>query len=652
MKFLKLISLMTLLGLHACHLWATEATQNVNFVDSQHFESGSYINEQARYFIDQNFLSPQEVIRKRLELFPQKSGVPRYIPETTNPVWVLLELNYAARPEQLLFVFTTPWPDRVDFYLINDKIEILEHQIAGDRVPFDKRIVYYRLPTFKPSLKQGEYYLLFRIHTTGPVLPEIRVLHASEFFKIMVQEHYLIAACLGSLIVIGIYNFFLYLSIRDKSYLYYTFYIVSLFFSMGFVQGAFIYYDPTRNGTTWSTNTGIYISINMCCLTAILFCKKFLNMADYMRYMEKFLNIFNIFVVICIFGVMFINYKIFSKLTLLNSMVVTSSLLMASFIAASRGYKPAFFFIPAWTLFLASTLIISLAVSGVGHFTAHQTKYQLIGAAIEGVILSFALGYRIKLIKQKEDEERAKKDHYFSQMEKVFHPHQLLMMQSGKALEDTMPIKSSTACIIAFDIANSSQIGHTTNHRFFEAVLTKCHSLMNQNYIATEMQANAFRIKEVGDGFLCSVGFPFKTPNGEALESFSYKLALQFIEIFKKEVATHFMEAEQFCGIGIAKGEVFGYFPASGPKEYDLFGDSIVLATRYENMRKVLLKNQHAADIIVIQEHVYQGLTADEQLDFVEINLKQAGLKVRDDKMAERLYYRIVKSLECTDLAV
>ena len=69
---------------------------------------------------------------------------------------------------------------------------------------------------------------------------------------------------------------------------------------------------------------------------------------------------------------------------------------------------------------------------------------------------------------------------------------------------------------------------------------------------------SSFRIKEMGDGFLCSIGFPFAVPDqifAAALE-FSYR----FHKILQ-DSAQRYLERTLNCGIGISYGEIGGFFP-------------------------------------------------------------------------------------------
>lgn len=71
-----------------------------------------------------------------------------------------------------------------------------------------------------------------------------------------------------------------------------------------------------------------------------------------------------------------------------------------------------------------------------------------------------------------------------------------------------------------------------------------------------------------------------------------------------------------------------------------MYGKAIILATRYEAMRKRLVKNQFEHSMFV-QESVYQQLPDQmrENFDCLELGSKYI---VRDDQSATRLYYRLV----------
>ena len=103
----------------------------------------------------------------------------------------------------------------------------------------------------------------------------------------------------------------------------------------------------------------------------------------------------------------------------------------------------------------------------------------------------------------------ASKIHAYQQMGKLLYRHQIVGYRSGPTLEETMPVGTSKAAVISFDVQNSAALGHGRSHEFFESINKKSYELMIGHYEVETRSSDAFLIKEMGDGFLCSVGFPF-----------------------------------------------------------------------------------------------------------------------------------------------
>ncbi len=95
-------------------------------------------------------------------------------------------------------------------------------------------------------------------------------------------------------------------------------------------------------------------------------------------------------------------------------------------------------------------------------------------------------------------------------------------------------------------------------------------------------------------------------------------------------------------GFGIALDTLIGFYPESGTKEYDIFGKALVLATRYEGMRKTLFESEKSRSVLIIQELVYQSLDPSHRAGFICLDLKERDIVVRDDSAATKLYYRFL----------
>ncbi len=120
-------------------------------------------------------------------------------------------------------------------------------------------------------------------------------------------------------------------------------------------------------------------------------------------------------------------------------------------------------------------------------------------------------------------------------------------IRSGIELENTMPTTSGRACVISFDIIGSSKIKHIRDKEFFRNVFTRCNAIMSEGYDGKNLKANAYRVKEMGDGFLCSVGYPFQSmtvnPTNEAID-----LAKRFAQVLSEEAAILHSKTPIACG--------------------------------------------------------------------------------------------------------
>jgi class 3 adenylate cyclase len=311
--------------------------------------------------------------------------------------------------------------------------------------------------------------------------------------------------------------------------------------------------------------------------------------------------------------------------------------------AALSGYRPAVYL-------SIGTLALTLSIAGF----AIEVYFKINPLLAQGVILGFIfeIGFFtlaiLNKITLKEKLAKAESDHAFKQLSKVFYPHQIKQIRQSAELEQTMPTGPGKACVISFDIIGSSRIHHEKAKDFFRNVFLRCNEIMMEGYDGTELRANAYRIKEMGDGFLCSVGYPFKSRTGHIAKD-TLELAYRFYEAFQDEMRRLGYHEPICCGIGIAFDDVIGFYPESGTKEYDLYGRAIVLATRYENMRKMILQNMAPSSIIILHEKVRGSLPRESMEGFVEYCLKDHGAVVRDDPAATRLYYKFLRSEASVD---
>lgn len=242
---------------------------------------------------------------------------------------------------------------------------------------------------------------------------------------------------------------------------------------------------------------------------------------------------------------------------------------------------------------------------------------------------------------------RSRETHALRQLQKMVLPHQMERISVGDELESTMPVSVGNTYIIKFDVVSSSTIRHDGFIAALHDVFSECYAVMQEHYRHVPLQANGYPVKWLGDGFLCSVGFPLAVPHGISPADLSDSLAERFCRIFHRHMATLRYHRRICCSQGIARGTIEGFYAEGGPKLYDLRSsfsdDPLMLATRYEQLRKFILQELgQSSSIVVLSEKVYTNLSSERRGLYTCWDISATGHSITEDPSAHVAYYRLV----------
>ncbi|MBF0441434.1 MAG: hypothetical protein HQK54_05985, partial [Oligoflexales bacterium] len=269
----------------------------------------------------------------------------------------------------------------------------------GDQVPFSKREIKHRNVVFPMKIFPGRSTFYVNIKTTGHATFALFLWEPDRFYEYSLYEYLYLGILLGFLCVMLIYNFYLYFSFKTRDYLYYVFFIFSsLWIQCGF-QGIGIYFaqGAQRN---WFTNEGNTAASDFFLMFAILFTKEFLNIVKEEPRLNRFMTVLAI--VLAMLGIVTAlspPYFILQQLTGILSFVVIFFLLCIGLVKVINGYAPAKYYCMGWIPLLFGTIFLILKIEGFLPTNPISDWGQTTGSAIEVVLLSLGLGYRINLIK-------------------------------------------------------------------------------------------------------------------------------------------------------------------------------------------------------------------------------------------------------------
>ena len=309
---------------------------------------------------------------------------------TENNSW-LINLNYDAFDNVLLYV------------PIGDKKYLIKK--AGLMYSMKEREIKHHLILFPIFLKYGDSKTYFIRVESGKSVPlQLEIDIPSEFFKLEQEGNLIIGIIYGGIVVLAIYNLFLFFSVKDLSYFFYSLYAVSICYYQACVDGlGYQFLTPS-----WPEFNLIYgnVAVSLLVLFGSLFAREFMQLRKYSPLLDK------IFWGIIIFSFSYLLFvSIFQiKLTILTSYIGLAYILLiviSCIYCISKQSRNAFYYLIATTFFVAGVVFRAFKNIGILDISFFTDYGMQTGMLIEMTILSFALGNRINTIKQEEEKEKA-----------------------------------------------------------------------------------------------------------------------------------------------------------------------------------------------------------------------------------------------------
>jgi class 3 adenylate cyclase len=259
---------------------------------------------------------------------------------------------------------------------------------------------------------------------------------------------------------------------------------------------------------------------------------------------------------------------------------------------------------------------------------------QLVFATAASLLVSIRFSHAFRIL-----------SHLSNELSKIVPMHVIPLLRAGTELEQCMPTGEHEAVVLVFDVVGSTHVKHPGFRASLDLCMARFFEAINQDYCAERLEATGYRIKEMGDGMICTIGFPFQVPQGKKPDSVALQLAERMCAIFHDEMSRLATEPPILCGIGLARGAVEGFFPQAGQKQYDLRGAPLTLATRYEAMRnRVYQLYGQQGSVIFIHDDVFQKLSAQERSEFQRWDTSLPGRQIRDDDKARQAWFKFIPS--------
>jgi serine phosphatase RsbU (regulator of sigma subunit) len=309
--------------------------------------------------------------------------------------WVSFQLTNPFPTEKLILIENnTTITDRLELFQRNSEgFRLVEAQ--GEAVAFSTRSIMSRQPAFRVLVPPGTHDYLLRLEAQNVIQLGLKVWDEQAFHRKNTIEMMTISLLLGFHLVIALYNFFLFVSVRDRMYLIYVAYVLSNVAYQTTAMGIMQYVNHALFGWETLDNRVMILSVDAVILTALIFSNIFLSLKTHLPQMTRAMIVCGFASCVNIIINLFISTQTAAVICLFNSITAVTLLISSGVYLCWKRYKPAYFFTLAWFFYLtgASANIFSL----IGLLPAFEVSnwVQLYGGSFEIVLLSLAVGSRM-----------------------------------------------------------------------------------------------------------------------------------------------------------------------------------------------------------------------------------------------------------------
>ena len=319
--------------------------------------------------------------------------------------WLKIDLQYRptnpAAQRTWLLELAYPPLDHLDLYLPDATGNYQVVRQTGDALPFASREIRQNNYLFNLNFTPGQSKTLYlRLQSEGSIQAPVTLWSSTAYLEEQPVRLYVLGLIYGVLLGMLVYNLFIYLSVRDTSYLYYIVYIASFGLYQLSVNGAAVQYFWPDN--PWWANAATPFFIGCAGLFGSQFARSFLQTATHSRWLDRLLLALVAFSALVVGLSLMTSYALALRLATALALTFTVVIFSAGIFAWLRGLRVARYFIIAWSAFLLGGIINTLMVLGYLPNVFLTMYSSQIGSAIEVALLSLALADRINAMREQQ----------------------------------------------------------------------------------------------------------------------------------------------------------------------------------------------------------------------------------------------------------
>lgn len=320
---------------------------------------------------------------------------------SNKSVWLMMRImNLADR--QWLMEIANSRVNEVDLFVVENN-HIINSKKLGDHFPYHLNTIKDANPFFKIDMIENQEYVIFlRCKSTEDLKFPIYFWQESDLFQAMSNRKIIWGIYFGFIFLIVLYNFFLWLVIRDRSLVYYIFYVLCFGGLQAELYGFFYQYIWSNS---WLNDRGHLLFLNISTFFMIYFTIEFLNLRANLPRLIKPVQWFSYLILLFSFILLFHYewYSNFISIGLTFILLLIQAYIVYSYV--SRNIRIIWLYALAMVSISVAAIIVALKNLNVIS-AMNQEYYLMIGSMLEIVLFSVAFGDKLRRSRREQQRQQ------------------------------------------------------------------------------------------------------------------------------------------------------------------------------------------------------------------------------------------------------
>lgn len=398
-----------LISLIFIFLFVLESIGQQNVIELKNIDELLSIGENMKFLEDEsNTLTIDSILQeKHQKKFKQNNKKVFIRPSTRSAFWFKISVANYTEEDAWLEVGST-YARYIDFFALQNNKYILVRQ-TGTMLSNETKLVDVNL-FWLPLNKKGEnntkvYYIKVQEALTFELPLQVGTLRSLHKNKTV--NDFLTAGFVGIMLIMILYNSFIFLSTKDIIYVYYIGYLFLMTLSMTYANG-YPFIQELEIGfidKVWWNNYFLFWHPFVYLFVGV-FCIKYLNLSNNKAKWVRIAIIIQLIIISGVFPLLtLLSIELVDIVTPFQGLILILYLtcLITAYYYAFKKDKQARFYAFGWTFMIVGVFIFFLVLYGYVPFNPYTRNALYFGVALEVWMFSLALGDRMNIIRREKE---------------------------------------------------------------------------------------------------------------------------------------------------------------------------------------------------------------------------------------------------------